>query len=909
MRKYTLILLLMLVAYLPCHAQQLDVEGQRVLSYIQKAMKFSRYYPQEKVYLHLDNTGYFKGETIWFKAYVKRCDTDSRTDLSHVLYVELLTAGGDVVESRKLAIENGEAHGDIKLDRIFVTGFYEIRAYTRYMTNWGTDACFSRVIPIFKTPKTEGDYSSPTIDKLSFRKKLNNERLTEDVTDRGSIVDVIPNGIQNVAYKRSARINVRFYPEGGQLVKGLPAKVAITISDGEGHPMPAQLKAINADGTLMDSLETDSMGWGMLNLMEVNEGIKLLTTYGHGKTERLSFPEYKPEGCSMHVDMQEDELVLASVRCSPSVIGKKMGYVMIHDGSIIRCDTMTASQQFSFTFNKKRLPEGVSQLTLFDAEGHVMAERRFFIFPTSLRDSITIRSTQDMVSPCGPVGLQLQAAPNSTISLSAVDSHGLVNGQYGNMRTWMLLCSDLRGYISHPEYYLQSNDLEHRRRTDLLMMIHGWSRYDWNLMVGNSMFDKFEPIEDHLYLFGHLHNRHEKRGTDDATLVVRMRSLTDGIIDGSTSTDADGSYSFVIPDIYGEWELDIQTRKKGKSTPYMVGIDRHFSPRPRHLSSLESEVIPVTDKWLHKWDVKEDTMPLNMTLRDHVLDNVTVKAKGRVWDRTLWQDETEARSFSLLYYDCDKDADRITDYAEQMPSVAEWLISKNHNFAGEAVPTEILLMKKNTMGLGAPDTVRAIYEWFSPASREYSEYESLPPHPWKKFYADGLVYNNRPIVWIIDNQYATITGFRLRSQAMPIQLMYTDNNSNSMDLPTSLDELKCIYVSDNSKSIESHLLCPEIEQQNPIVLYCYTHRNFQPSVKGLRRTHFQGFNKPSTFKMEDYSILPPMADFRRTIYWNPNIRTDADGKAKVEFYNNSTCNEMYISAEGMSDDGRVLINE
>ena len=130
-----------------------------------------------------------------------------------------------------------------------------------------------------------------------------------------------------------------------------------------------------------------------------------------------------------------------------------------------------------------------------------------------------------------------------------------------------------------------------------------------------------------------------------------------------------------------------------------------------------------------------------------------------------------------------------------------------------------------------------------------------------------------------------------------------------MDIPTSLDELKCIYVSDNSKSIESHLLCPEIEQQNPIVLYCYTHRNFQPSVKGLRRTHFQGFNKPSTFKMEDYSILPPMADFRRTIYWNPNIRTDADGKAKVEFYNNSTCNEMYISAEGMSDDGRVLINE
>ena len=81
------------------------------------------------------------------------------------------------------------------------------------------------------------------------------------------------------------------------------------------------------------------------------------------------------------------------------------------------------------------------------------------------------------------------------------------------------------------------------------------------------------------------------------------------------------------------------------------------------------------------------------------------------------------------------------------------------------------------------------------------------------------------------------------------------------------------------------------------------------SQKGLRRTYFQGFNKPSTFKMEDYSVIPPMADFRRTIYWNPNVKTDAQGKAKVEFFNNSTCEEMYISVEGMTEDGKVLVNE
>ena len=36
---------------------------------------------QQKVYLHLDNTGYFENETMWFKAYVTRTDNGRGTDL------------------------------------------------------------------------------------------------------------------------------------------------------------------------------------------------------------------------------------------------------------------------------------------------------------------------------------------------------------------------------------------------------------------------------------------------------------------------------------------------------------------------------------------------------------------------------------------------------------------------------------------------------------------------------------------------------------------------------------------------------------------------------------------------------------------------------------------------------------
>ncbi|MBR2016205.1 MAG: hypothetical protein IKA00_02725, partial [Prevotella sp.] len=71
--------------------------------------RFNRYFPQEKVYLHFDNTGYFLDEKIWFKAYVMRADHAVATNLSKILYVELVNPSGDVVHTGKLRIENGQA--------------------------------------------------------------------------------------------------------------------------------------------------------------------------------------------------------------------------------------------------------------------------------------------------------------------------------------------------------------------------------------------------------------------------------------------------------------------------------------------------------------------------------------------------------------------------------------------------------------------------------------------------------------------------------------------------------------------------------------------------------------------------------------------------------------------------------
>ena len=59
---------------------------------------------QEKVYVHTDNTCYFIGDTIWYKAYVVRADNLHPTDMSKMLYVELLAPDGVVVDRQRVVV-------------------------------------------------------------------------------------------------------------------------------------------------------------------------------------------------------------------------------------------------------------------------------------------------------------------------------------------------------------------------------------------------------------------------------------------------------------------------------------------------------------------------------------------------------------------------------------------------------------------------------------------------------------------------------------------------------------------------------------------------------------------------------------------------------------------------------------
>ena len=70
--------------------------------------------------------------------------------------------------------------------------------------------------------------------------------------------------------------------------------------------------------------------------------------------------------------------------------------------------------------------------------------------------------------------------------------------------------------------------------------------------------------------------------------------------------------------------------------------------------------------------------------------------------------------------------------------------------------------------------------------------------------------------------------------------------------------------------------------------------------KGMRIIEFKGYSSPKEFYNPDYEKNPPIIgdiDYRRTLYWNPSVKTDKSGSASVEFFNNSIGRKIVVDCQ------------
>lgn len=561
----------------------------RLDSIAHRALQVGHVMQQERVFLHFDNTAYYLGETMWFKAYVSFGANNRPSTLSKVLYVELVAPEGYVIETKKYRLDDdGSCYGEFELSPLLLSGYYEVRAYTRYMLNWDKSAIFSRVFPIF---------DKINADNWDFRNMLGRER---GFNDRGTWVT-----------PDNSSATLSFFPEGGHLVRGIKSKVAFELRDRNGLFCEESI-TIYKDGEELLSATPQHYGKGIFTLTP-QEGAEYtakvtLDEEGESRVYSFSLPETADEGVTVSVEERADsiDIIVRNNYATDSIVG----FVILNKGAMgFYRSFSTNEKEKRFALHKKELPEGVNRAIVFADRDIPLAERQFFIMHdewcnndiSTARLLVTANGYHAhnlSLTPGEKITLRVARedekpiAPTANLSLSISDAEGVQTTSYShNLYTYLLLGSELRGYIPDAAQYFDGNNPKRKEHLELVMLTHGWSSYDWRLLTRDEI-TSMQPIERGITLKGMFFQKQRIYNFSNYTKTIvtpQKETLTrlDIAIDGKQTTtstfrtDTTGSFVLEFEDFYGPRIASLRpqtTFRHSENIFYQFALDRYYSP-------------------------------------------------------------------------------------------------------------------------------------------------------------------------------------------------------------------------------------------------------------------------------------------------------------------------------------------
>ncbi len=480
-------------------------------------------YVQEKVYLHLDKPYYAVGEDIWFKAYTVAGPNHTPTPLSHNLYVELIDPDMKVMKRLTVYLNRGMGRGDFALADSLTAGTYTLRAYTNWMRNFETDFYFTKQINV--------------LNPLAESAALNSQKP-------------VP-------------LEMQFFPEGGDLVTGLPTQVAFELST----PTEQTGKIVTTDGTEVVPFKTSHDGRGQFRIIP-QPGTKYYALLEDGS--RFALPTIKAEGFTLSADnLSDEENVLVKVQtANPSA--QNEGYLVIHTRGLVGFASKLEWKGSTAMVKvpREKLAAGVVHITFFNKDWLPEAERLIFqqqkqeVFQIDLSTDKTSYGPRDSTT----VRLKVTDASGQPIkgffSMNAYDQGQLKPEAFqGHIESALLLDSDIKGAIQNPAQYFDASNEQASEQLDLLLMTRGWSRFTWKDLLANEFPALDHEVEQGFDLSGKVTLRDSKKPASRAT--IKQVGIFEGVPIFAEAT-ANGAGAFELKNLHyyaGDGALKAKDRK------------------------------------------------------------------------------------------------------------------------------------------------------------------------------------------------------------------------------------------------------------------------------------------------------------------------------------------------------------
>lgn len=403
----------------------------------------------EKVYLHIDRELYSPRDTIWFKAYLVSGMTNKLIAGYKNIYVQLVSPEGKIIANRMLLSLNGETPGDISLPDSVADGQYTVRATTRYLENFGEEGFFHKQVWILSPKNSAGN-------------------------------DLSPNPVEQ-------KIDVMFFPEGGNLVSEALNNIAFKAVDQSGKGIDASGRVTDESGNEVATFRTSFLGMGKFMLMP-GEGKSYTATIDGFPGFLYHFENIKPEGIAISFRDEGENILITLSRNIKQSDEQTFYLAAIHKGVVLfyKTITLTGFQQ-AVKVPKNLFAQGISKISLLGPAFNIVAERLVFI-SDGQPNPVGLALNKEEFSTREKVELSVESFINTADTILSSLSIAVVNDNYlspalnsQNILSYLLLDSELKGAIESPSlYFSDSGNLSPDEKLDLLMMVQGWRSYNWD---------------------------------------------------------------------------------------------------------------------------------------------------------------------------------------------------------------------------------------------------------------------------------------------------------------------------------------------------------------------------------------------------------------------------------------------
>ncbi|MEL7006235.1 MAG: TonB-dependent receptor plug domain-containing protein, partial [Bacteroidota bacterium] len=452
------------------------------------------------------------------------------------------------------------------------------------------------------------------------------------------------------------------------------------------------------------------------------------------------------------------------------------------------------------------------------------------------------RETKDFDN--NPISSNLALAVTDNALLSFADD------KQDRIDSYLLMSGELNGKIHEPSFYFDPAEEDSDKALDLVMLTHGWRDY----IVDPIEKLRFLPDKRNL-LEGQIL---DKRGNPISADLFLFEN--DGKKALQFKTDSEGNFRCKLGDAnsyvlvaYREDKQPLKIVEKQIGGAISVGTENELRSRATQEQEAQFPNTEDVEKPLQKPVQEKAIFSTNLAEDAQSLDEVVIVGYG-----------SNTTKNALGFAQTSIETDEINGLSSTVSQVLQ----------GRAAGVQIT----NSSGIAGAGTIINV-----------RGLNSIRGSNQPLFIVDGTPFSN------------SFTG----NQSAELQ------NLNPSDIE-SINILKGVAATTLYGS----------SGVNGVIIISTKKGNYRYGDKVLVRKRFNNYAVKSIYKN---SGLPAIAtpnnfyvpvydsgenvfqrnDFRKTIYWNPVVQTDHDGKAKVEFYNSDAITSFNIMAEGISHSGLI----